>query len=119
MSGCEISEVSRRGKYLLIGLSCRKMLVIHLRMTGGFALISQSDALPRHTHLVLALSGRKILVFSDQRHFARAYLVSSDEFSQIPTFAKLAPEPFPETFRFREFTEKLQGVPATDQGFSA
>lgn len=106
--GRQIEEVSRRGKFLIIGFSESGMLAVHLRMTGMFAFLAPSDELPRHTHLVLELTGGKTLAFCDQRHFARVYLAAGNEYSQIPAISQLAPEPFPETFSFQEFTAALQ-----------
>lgn len=106
--GREVREVLRRGKFLIIGLSASGMLAVHLRMTGMFVSVAPGDKLPRHTHLVLELTGGKTLAFCDQRHFARVYLAAGNEYSQIPAISKLAPEPFPESFSFQEFTAAVQ-----------
>lgn len=78
--GATARAIGRRGKYLLIHLEspatgdAGQILVVHLRMTGRLVLTDgERDEFP-HTHVVLDLSSRQQLRFSDVRRFGRLYL---------------------------------------------
>src|SRR3982075_615140 len=55
VAGMRIESVGRRGKYILIGLGNRLILVVHLGMTGQLRLVNADAPLETHTHAVLAL----------------------------------------------------------------
>src|ERR1700694_5608286 len=53
--GAQIERVGRRGKYILIELDNKRVLVIHLRMTGKFVGLTIDQPLPSHAHVVFYL----------------------------------------------------------------
>lgn len=110
-----ISDVSRRGKFILI--ECQKpdlkgrqrskakprvdknlILAVHLRMTGKFVILNNDDELPRHAHAVFYLDQDQRLVFRDQRQFGVMKLIDSSNLSQTKGIKELAPEPFGNEF---------------------
>ncbi len=72
--GRRIRAVGRRGKYLLIDLDGRLMMIAHLRMTGDLVVARPREPLPPHTRVVFALDGRE-LRFVDQRRFGHLDLI--------------------------------------------
>jgi formamidopyrimidine-DNA glycosylase len=94
--GLAVSEVDRRGKYLLIGLEEDRWLALHRKMSGN-VLLRPGDAPPEaHTHLEIGLDDGWLLRFVDARKFGRVYLFGSrielDEF----VAARLGLEPLTE-----------------------
>ena len=101
-----ISGISRRGKFILIELekpnqnggTTKHVLVVHLRMTGKFMVLSTDDELPKHAHAVFYLDDERRLIFNDQRQFGVMRLVASSRVAQSKGIEQLAPEPFSEDF---------------------
>jgi formamidopyrimidine-DNA glycosylase len=85
LQGSKFTSISRHGKYLVFTLTasspqCKQsLLIIHLRMTGRLYLVPQSDAIERHTRLVLMLEEGLALRFDDPRKFGRVWLVQDQE----------------------------------------
>ncbi len=70
----KINRIERRGKYLIFTLS-NDTLLIHLRMTGKFALDTDPTPLT-HERIQLTFKDGRILHYLDQRKFGRWHLVS-------------------------------------------
>ncbi len=82
--GREISSVSRRGKYILIGLDDGSTLLMHLRMTGNLVVAEQRlggrrlyepEPDDRHLRAILRLDDGRSLEFTDPRRFGHAALL--------------------------------------------
>jgi len=119
----KIIGARRRAKYVLINLSGNKILIFHLKMTGHLIVSSIKykvlsgkwvgkdlpkellDPRNQFIHLILGLSGGKILAFSDVRKFGiirledASYLVKLEE--------KLGPEPLDKKFTLDIFKNIL------------
>lgn len=107
LKGSRISGLGRRGKFILIELDSGKVLVVHLRMTGQFLVLTPDDALPPHTHAVFYLDDERRLVFRDQRQFGVMKLVVGSRLSQTKGITELAPEPFSDAFSVAYLKETL------------
>ena len=93
--GRRISEVRRRGKWIVLVFDDRMHLVFHLGMTGQLRVTPANEPLADHTHVVLDLGHRQQLRFRDVRRFGSATLFT--EPSLMERFfhnAALGPEPF-------------------------
>src|SRR5207237_2288017 len=55
IAGLRIESVSRRGKYILIGLEADRVLVVHLGMSGQLRLVDASTPIADHTHAIFEL----------------------------------------------------------------
>jgi formamidopyrimidine-DNA glycosylase len=93
--GQRVSEVRRRGKWIVLALAGGPRLVVHLGMTGQLVVMPARTARAEHTHLVFGLGGGRELRFRDIRRFGSATLFASEEeldgfFEQL----RLGPEPF-------------------------
>lgn len=98
LANTEIRSVIRRGKHILFDLNNERTLIVHLRMSGRFALLDAEDEDPKFTHAVLNLDRDQRLVFDDQRHFGLMKIVDTAGLFQAKEIAKLAPEPFGDEF---------------------
>lgn len=100
----KITNVSRRGKYIII--ECEdNYLVVHLRMTGKLFVINKQDLLlPEHQkHLRVSFElSDKYLLFQDQRKFGRVYFCKDLNWLE----EKLGPEPLLDNFT----VEDLVGI---------
>jgi len=100
--GQVVSDVDRRGKFLLMRLSADTLL-IHLRMSGDLIVERQSQPAAAHHRLWLDLDGDLRLAFNDTRKFGRVWLVA-DPTSVI---GHLGPEPLHSDFTAKDFHERL------------
>ncbi len=98
LKGRTINFVHRRGKHILFDLSGGKTLIVHLRMSGRFSLLTSATPDPKFTHAVLYFEDETRLVFDDQRHFGLMKIVKSPELNDAKEIKKLAPEPFSDEF---------------------
>jgi formamidopyrimidine-DNA glycosylase len=113
--GRTIERVTRRGKYLLIGLDRGLTLVAHLRMTGDFAVVRRAAPVHRHTRVVLALDGQEVR-FVDQRRFGHMDLVPTRGLDQFPALRRLGSEPLARAFTLGKFRALLQRRRGTLKG---
>ncbi|KAA3638302.1 MAG: bifunctional DNA-formamidopyrimidine glycosylase/DNA-(apurinic or apyrimidinic site) lyase [Proteobacteria bacterium] len=97
ITGQRITELRRRGKYLLIKLSDGRHLIIHLGMSGSMSVVTASQSLKKHDHFVADLVGGQSLRFHDPRRFG-CILLSDDRPELHPLLASLGPEPLSEEF---------------------
>ena len=98
LSTTTINFVHRRGKHILVDLSGKKTLIVHLRMSGRFSLLAAGRENPKFTHAVFHFEDENRLVFDDQRHFGLMKIVRTANLHEAKELKKLAPEPFSEEF---------------------
>lgn len=101
--GHRVVDVTRRGKYLIFHLhhDTSKYWLVHLRMTGGFHLLTPDTPRDAHTHVVVQLDDGRELRFRDPRKFGRMWLVDDPQ----RVVGKLGPEPL--EISAREFCARL------------
>lgn len=135
--GARVVTVERRAKVLLIELSSKHSLVVHLKMTGQLVYIADKHAkehpkspifnpkstlrfgaghpndsligaLPdKSTRVTLVLDGAK-LFFNDQRKFGWMRLMPTAEVMNIDFMQKVGPEPLSSEFTSAVLFERLQ-----------
>lgn len=103
-----ISNVRRRGKYILIELNNSRTLLVHLRMSGRFMILDAEDDDPKFAHAIFFLADGQRLVFDDQRHFGLMKIVKTADIATSPEIAKLAPEPFSSEFSVDQLFSSLK-----------
>jgi len=95
-----ISEVTRLGKFICIGLEGdsiqdaelqRHCLIIHLGMTGQLTVVRSSDAVVPHTHGFFVLDNGRELRYTDIRRFGRMLLLPRSKLADF--VGKLGLEP--------------------------
>lgn len=120
----KVIEVKRRAKVLLIELSSKYSLVIHLKMTGQ--LVYRSDdgrerfgaghpnasligELPdKSTRVTLTFADGSRLYFNDQRKFGWMRLLPTVEVPNLDFFLKVGPEPLSADFTWQILRDRLQ-----------
>jgi len=98
ITGCRITRLGRRGKYLLLYLTGDNILIIHLRMTGRLVYTEQCEPPAKHTHVVFSLSDGNQLRFIDMRQFGRLQLAPVQALNQVKGLKDLGPEPLERQF---------------------
>lgn len=105
----KISDITRRGKYILIHLVEDKIMVIHLRMTGKLLVKSSNEPLKKHTHVIFQLDHNTDLRFNNVRKFGRIYLIDADNYEAAGGLSELGPEPLASDFNFKDFQKLFEG----------
>lgn len=117
-----IVSVKRRAKVLLIELSTKYSLVIHLKMTGQLVYVSSKERfgaghpnnsligqLPdKSTRVALTFADKSTLYFNDQRKFGWVRLMPTAEIVNLDFFKKVGPEPLNAEFTWQELFDRLQ-----------
>lgn len=88
IKGSTIKEVIRKGKLLIINLSCGKSLTVHLKMTGQ--LIYPGEL--KQSKVSFLLSDGKYLSYNDRRLLGELRLV--EDWKELKFIKELGPEPF-------------------------
>lgn len=102
--GSRISGIARRGKFIVITLSNRLFLLIHLRMSGQFCLVAAGRKRESHQHIILQLGDKRELRYRDTRKFGRWQVT----FDPSKILGMLGPEPFAKSFNPRELLPRLK-----------
>jgi len=91
--GRTIVSVTRRGKYVVVGLSGDAYLVLHRKMSGNLVLRTVDLPIVRHTHLTVTFDDGWRLDFVDPRKFGRIYLFLGRDALDAFLDERLGPEP--------------------------
>jgi formamidopyrimidine-DNA glycosylase len=120
--GANVRSVVRRAKVLLIELSSKYSLVIHLKMTGQLVYRSDTERfgaghpneslvgeLPdRSTRVTIDFTDGSKLFFNDQRKFGWVRLIPTAEVVNLDFFKKVGPEPLSKEFTWQVFRDRMQ-----------
>jgi formamidopyrimidine-DNA glycosylase len=95
IKGQTVQSVTRRAKYIVIGMQSLWSLIIHLRMSGHlFCAKTVTPEDDKYVHGRWKLDNGTSLFFRDTRKFGTIHFLPPDH----TLFAKLAPEPLEPTF---------------------
>ncbi len=120
--GSEIINVRRRAKVLMIDLSTKYTLVIHLKMTGQLVFVdnisrfgaghpndSLIGSLPdKSTRVDIEFTDKSHLYFNDQRKFGWVKLIPTFEVPNIDFMKKVGPEPLEDSFTASDFAIRFK-----------
>jgi formamidopyrimidine-DNA glycosylase len=120
MLDAKVEKVHRRAKVLIIELSSKYSLVIHLKMTGQLVYVGNKrfgaghpssslvNELPdKSTRVTIDFTDGSKLFFNDQRKFGWMRLLPTVEIPEIDFFKKVGPEPLEDDFTAADFIERL------------
>ncbi len=112
----KITDISRRGKYLIIASNELKMM-IHLGMSGSLRILqpeSQMELLSpeKHDHFDIILKNGTILRYRDPRRFG-AFLYFYGDNTQHKLLSSLGPEPLSDKFTLEDFYKSSRGKKST------
>lgn len=128
--GAKVINVERRAKNILINLSNKNTILIHLKMTGHIIYGEYEynkkknppagewtphknerealhDPYNRFVHVVFSLSNGKHFVFCDSRKFGKVTLLETSTAHQTTHLKNIGPEPLDRNFTFLNFKERL------------
>lgn len=103
LEGERVEAVERRGKYLVLRLRNGQVLLVHLRMTGGFRYEPAS-----HERAVLELADGTRIAYRDLRRFGTWLLLEPDE-AEHHLAIRLGPEPLGPRFTAAFLAGRLAG----------
>ena len=98
LPGLRISDVTRRGKFIFIGLESNApgalgvassaftssgYLIVHLGMTGKLTVIPSAESVPPHTHVFFALDDGRELRYTDVRRFGRMLFLPESRLAEF------------------------------------
>jgi formamidopyrimidine-DNA glycosylase len=120
--GSSVVAVRRRAKVLLIDLSSKYSLVIHLKMTGQLVFVSADTrfgaghpndslvgSLPdKSTRATFTFTDTSKLFFNDQRKFGWVRLMPTIDVPNIDFMRKVGPEPLAADFTPAILTDRLE-----------
>lgn len=109
--GKRITEVSRRGKYLLLALgraASGGRIIVHLGMSGRLNVLDDQPPLRKHDHIEIELNGGLRLRYHDPRRFGAVLPWPADAPGHI-LLDELGPEPFSEEFNGDYLFQRSRG----------
>ncbi|MGH2971939.1 MAG: bifunctional DNA-formamidopyrimidine glycosylase/DNA-(apurinic or apyrimidinic site) lyase [Gaiellaceae bacterium] len=92
LSGDRVVAVERRGKYIVVRLDSGHVLLVHLRMTGGFRYAPAT-----HERAVLELDDGSRVAYRDTRRFGTWHLAEEEDAEHLLA-VKNGPEPLGRRF---------------------
>lgn len=125
--GATIIHATRRGKHILIHLSNKHTIIVHMKMTGhlmvgtykktkaGFVPIDTTsplaDPFNRFIHVVFTLKDGRSLVFCDARKFGKISIDLTEHLPHSPLLAHLGPEPLNPDTTTAIFAQQIKKKP--------
>ncbi len=108
LEGERVGRVERRGKYLVVRFESGLVLLVHLRMTGGFQHPRNGDVDERHVRAVVKLDDGSDVLYRDVRRFGTWLVLADDELEPYLS-TRLGDEPLGEAFSAAALTQRLRG----------
>ena len=96
VSGKTISDISRRGKYMLLRVETGT-LIIHLGMSGRLCFLKAPRPVQKHDHVDIIFSHDAVLCYTDPRRFG-AVLWTAENPETHPLLINLGVEPLSDKF---------------------
>jgi len=121
LQGRTVSALDRRAKYLLARLDDGEVLIMHLGMTGRFAIDKANGRaapgrfahapanVPKHEHVVFHLADGSVVRYSDVRRFGIMDLAPSSTLDSHTLFKGLGVEPLGDALNSEWLAGKLKG----------
>lgn len=107
LTGRTVTQLDRRGKYLVFTLDNGKLLVIHLRMTGALIYKSAPTEPVDKPRIIFTLSAG-ILYYCDTRTLGTLDLITPAEIKRIKCLSTLGPEPIGADFTLEYLIKQFQ-----------
>ena len=110
LTGERVEAVERRGKYIVVRLESGQVLLVHLRMTGGFRYEPAT-----HERAVLELDDGTRIAYRDLRRFGTWLLLELGG-GRSASRGRLGPEPLGRGFTAAFLAERLAGRQGAGEG---
>ena len=111
LAGTRITDIARKGKYLLFHTECGDVLLVHLGMSGNLRLrrANSNAPIPPHTHVFFALERGESLLYVDPRRFGFMDLFAAKNITRNPHLAGLGRDPLCDGLDAEFLSQRLQG----------
>ncbi len=109
----KVTSVTRRAKNILIHLSNKTTILVHMKMTGHlmYGDYNRADPFNRFIHFIVTFSNGKTMELSDMRKFAKVTLLDSPALHKTIHLKDIGPEPLEKDFTFKIFKEQIYKKP--------
>ncbi len=104
LCGRTITQLARRGKYIVLSLDNGQHLLIHLRMTGKLRYTTVKEPHGKHDHVLITLANGHQLIFNDTRKFGRFRLTGKSGLG----LDHMGPEPLDNAFTIQVLQDQLK-----------
>lgn len=104
--GSTVTDIDRRGKYLLFRLSSGECVLAHLGMSGSMVLQPTGAERQRHDHVVMTLASGRELVFNDPRRFGLLKLGKVETFAELQRVGRDSLAELPSANVLKELCER-------------
>lgn len=108
-TGTAITEVARRGKFLLLHLANGQLIAVNPMLSGRFQLVPSVERLRARTCWLLRLADGRDLRYYDDLNMGMTYIVTPGELSRIPRWERMGPEAL--EVDFDQFRQRLRHHP--------
>lgn len=106
--GNKIIKAERRAKNILIHLSNKHTILIHMKMTGHLLYEGyKKNPFNSHIRLYFKFNNGKHLYFSDLRKFAKVTVIETPRLAHSIHLSGLGPEPLGKSFDYKIFKAQL------------
>lgn len=104
----KITQITRRGKFLLFENSSDQFLMMNLMLSGRLQYTHMKTKTNAATCFQIRFENDYELRYLDQKLMGRVYLVTEPEFSTVPQFLELGVEPLSDNFSLTQFQNGLR-----------
>jgi formamidopyrimidine-DNA glycosylase len=91
-----ISDIKRRGKYIIWNTDGNVSVIIHLGMSGKLIYAENGHVQNKHDHVIFLFSDNTAIVFNDPRRFGLVIILNKEQ--EINFFSSLGIEPLTDEF---------------------
>lgn len=107
LEGSTVTNISRRGKYIVITTD-KGYLLLHLGMTGHLRVLDENEPRQLHDHFEVVTTAGKVVRLNDVRRFGLVlyFTLDNSPYSNEP-LRDLGPEPFSDDFNVDYLFKKL------------
>ena len=112
LTGRTVTTISRRAKYLLIGLDDGTTLISHLGMSGSYRIYEDSKQMPppaTHDHIIIRTDAGAEIRYHDPRRFGFMDLANAGELESHALLKDIGPEPLSDDFDAEALAAALKG----------
>jgi len=109
IKGAKVTSVTRRAKNILIHLSNKHTILIHMKMTGHvmYGNYNREDPFNRFIRFIVTFSNGKTMELCDTRKFAKVTLLPTETMHDTIHLKGIGPEPLEKAFTFSIFINQI------------
>lgn len=108
IQGKVFNNVTRKGKFLLLNLSEKRMIVINPMLGGGLQYCPNSERTSKSTFVVLSLANGSELRYFDTRQMGMVYYLEQSQITQVPRLNEQGPDVLGDPLTLQDFQDRLR-----------